>query len=317
MSDIQQAQLEFLRTIDLWLADNYRVLLVTVIATKGTTPRELGSQFALREDGLFVGSVSGGCAEDALIAFLKEKFPDQPGTVFYGGGRIDARSSLACGGEIELALEPLTDNKQLHEIITVIQAGRQIQRRYHLENGQTELLEVANPLPFYLDHPWLTVSYGFRWRLLIIGAVEIAHHLIPIAQMLNYRVEVCDPRQGYRNAWRLTSTGVDSDYPDDWLMRQSIDEHCAIVALSHDPRVDDMALMTALCSSAFYVGVLGSKRGISQRHKRLQQLDLTDEQISRLQAPVGLDIGSRSAAEIAVSICARLIQIRQQLNSHA
>lgn len=317
MTAVHQAELDFLETLNAWLTAGRRVLLATIIATKGHTPRRIGSQFALRDDGMFVGSVSGGCAEDDLIAALLNEFPSAPTTVFYGGQRNHARQALACGGEIELALEPLKQCHDFAAIIDHINAGRCINRSLHLDSGESRVATAEDDTAFSLERPWLTLRYGSSWRLFIIGAVEIAHHLIPIAQMLNYRIGMCDPRPAYQKAWRLDAIAVNSQYPDDWLRDQAIDAQCAIVALSHDPRVDDMALMAALPSKAFYVGALGSKRSTEKRLERLKQLDLTPDQIDRLHGPIGLDIGSRSAAEIAVAIMAQLVAVRSEKAQHA
>lgn len=313
MTDVIGAEIAFLETLCNWIKSRHRVMLATVISTSGHTPRRLGAQFALRDDGQFIGSVSGGCAEDDLITSLLGDFPGRPMTIKFGGNQDNARAALACGGEIELAIEPVTDRSELEAILTALQAGKRISRRYHVQNGNSLLLEQPDQLDCVYEEPWLTISYGSLWRLFIIGAVDIAYYLIPIAQMLGYSIHVCDPRPAYRLAWRNDDISVDDQYPDDWLSNNTVDCHCAIAALTHDPRIDDMGLMVALNSEAFYIGALGSTRSNEKRRSRLAELDLTTEQINCLHGPIGLDIGSRSAPEIAVSIAAQLVKVQTRL----
>ncbi|MCH9696529.1 MAG: XdhC family protein [Gammaproteobacteria bacterium] len=313
MTDVIATEIAFLQTLCNWLKNHHRVILATVISTSGHTPRRPGAQFALRDDGQFIGSVSGGCAEDDLITSLLNNFPDQPMTICFGGDQDDARAALACGGEIELAIEPLTDRYELETILDALQSGQRISRSYHVNNGNSLLLEQPTHTGCTYKTPWLTVSYGSLWRMFIIGAVDIAYCLIPITQMLGYSIHVCDPRQTYRQTWRNNKINVNDQYPDDWLNNNTVDCHSAIVALTHDPRIDDMGLMVALNSDAFYIGALGSKRSTDKRRTRLAQLELTTKQINRLHGPIGLDIGSRSAAEIAVSIAAQLVNVQTRL----
>lgn len=313
MSDIIQAEITLLETLRCWLSKDHRVILATVMSTSRHTPRPVGAQFALRDDGVFVGSVSGGCAEDDLISTLLVDFPSHPMTISFGGNQKNARAALACGGEITLAIEPVTSCQDFDKILSLITNGQRVSRRYHIETGESHLLDIPLDQTFNLEYPWLSLSYGNRWRLLIIGAVEIAYSLIPIAKMLNYNIGLCDPRPAYRNAWKMDAVTVDSDYPDDWLRKLKVDQYCAVVALTHDPRVDDMGLMQALPSSAFYVGALGSRRSTEKRRHRLSKLDLKTEDIQRLHGPVGIDIGSHSSAEIAVSIMAELIKVRNKM----
>ncbi len=317
MTDIVQSEIDLLQTLCNWIKDQHRVVLATVVRTSGHTPRRVGAQFALREDGLFIGSVSGGCAEDDLIATLTSQFPEHPTTICFGGEQENARAALACGGEIELAIEPVLADHQFSEILSRIHSGKTVSRRYHIHHGNSELQEWSGQAMCHYQSPWLTVSYGSHLRLLIIGAVEIAHYLIPLAQMLRYQVSLCDPRLAYQQAWRNKQIAVDTDYPDDWLNNNKVDQHCAIVALTHDPRVDDMGLMVALASNAFYIGALGSQRSNQKRRERLAQLNITPQQLERLHGPVGLSIGSRSSAEIAVSITAQLVKVRNKIAVNA
>jgi len=154
--------------------------------------------------------------------------------------------------------------------------------------------------------------HGPRWRLLIIGAGQASSYLANMALALDYEVIVCDPREEFRQTWDVPGTTLLADMPDDAVVALGIDRHSAVVALTHDPKLDDMALLEALKSPAFYVGALGSTASNAKRRQRLALFDLTAEQIARLHGPVGLDIGSRTPPEIAVAILAHLISVRNK-----
>ncbi len=307
--EMSKPQLELIDTLCLWLEQEHRIILATIIEIKGQAPRPLGSQFAMREDGIFIGALSGGCAEDKLLKEIQQNFPETPQVRSFSS---QTNNGLACQGEMQIALEPVTDSSQFQTILSQLQAGQKVSRRYHIESGENLLTSPSTSAYFSYEFPWLEINYGWQNRLLLVGAVEISKYLIPLAEMLHYQIDICDPRPDYQNAWPENSLKLSTCFPDDWLREKQLDPSSAVITLSHDPRYDDMALMVALPSDAFYVGALGSAKSSQKRKCRLQQLDLNHEDIKRLQAPVGININSRSSAEIAISIMADLIKTKNQ-----
>ena len=161
------------------------------------------------------------------------------------------------------------------------------------------------------DGKVLKTVHGPRWRLLIIGAGQLSRYLAQMAQALDYHVTVCDPREEYAEGWDLPGVPVDRGYPDDVVQAMNLDAHTAVVAVTHDPKLDDAALLEALKSPAFYVGALGSKANNDKRRKRLAEFDLSAEEIARLHGPVGFKIGSRTPPEIAVAVLAEMTAVRR------
>jgi xanthine dehydrogenase accessory factor len=175
------------------------------------------------------------------------------------------------------------------------------------------LADASRTDGFAFDGATLATVHGPRWRMLIIGAGQTSAYLARMAQALDYQVFVCDPRADMRETWDVPDTVVMSEMPDDAVLALQADGSTVIIALTHDPKLDDMALLEALKSPAFYVGALGSLANNAKRRERLALFDLTPEEIARLHGPVGLNIGSRTPPEIAVSILAHLISVRNQV----
>lgn len=300
-----------------WVQDGHAVHLVTVVQTWGSAPRQAGAMLALRADGQIVGSVSGGCVEDDLIERARTgALAAQPERITYGVGRDEAaRFGLPCGGTLRLIAEPLLDASWLDTVLTHIREHQVVVRTLDLTTGQASL-RAALPTdgPDFDGRIFRTV-YGPRWRLLVIGANQTARVLASIAATLDFHVIVCDPREEVTATWDVAGTTLVTDMPDDTVLAIGTDERTAIVAVTHDPKLDDMALLEALKSPAFYVGALGSRANQAKRRERLRLFDLSDEEISRLRGPVGLPIASRTPAEIAVAIAAELIWVRNTLGS--
>jgi xanthine dehydrogenase accessory factor len=171
--------------------------------------------------------------------------------------------------------------------------------------------DIEGVEPLAMTDGVLRHTLGPRFRLLLVGAGQLAQSLSLLASMLDYRVVVCDPRRQAIDAWRGPQVELVCAMPDDFLRAAAVDRYTAVITLTHDPRIDDMALMEALGLDAFYVGALGSPRTSAMRRERLRQLDLAEEQIARLHAPVGLPIGSKQPLEIAIAILAELIELRR------
>ena len=298
-----------------WLGNEHSVYLVTVVQTWGSSPRPSGSMLAVRGDGTPVGSVSGGCIEEHLIERLVngELGQTQPEIVLYGVTREEGdRFGLPCGGEIQLVVEKLTDLAEWQRLQECLTKRTLLCRTLDLDNGTTQLDDTRPVQLCTIENNQLIRLFGPRWQLIIVGAGDLSRAVATVALGLDYQVVISDPRPEFADNWDLTGAELSREMPDDLIRARAIDDHCAIVALTHDPRYDDMALMEALESDAFYVGSLGSSRTHAARLKRLATLDLSADAIGRLRGPIGLPIGSHTPMEIAISIAAELIAVRNQ-----
>ena len=312
---MDSADLSVLKTLQGWQAGELPLWLATVVETFGSSPRPQGAMLALRGDGLAVGSVSGGCIEDDLVLRARRgQLPtDRCELLSYGVTREEARRfGLPCGGALRLVIEPARNASWVGRALHLIQARQLVRRALHLGSSRVTLGDASHTDSFAFDGETLVTVHGPRWRLLIIGAGQTSGYLARMAQALDYQVIVCDPREEMRDTWDVPGTILLSEMPDDAVLALQVDACTAIVALTHDPKLDDMALLEALKSPAFYVGALGSKANNAKRRERLALFDLTWNEIARLHGPVGLGIGSRTPPEIAVAILAHLISVRNQ-----
>jgi xanthine dehydrogenase accessory factor len=296
-----------------WLDEGRRVLLVTVVKTWGSSPRPEGAMLAVREDGLVVGSVSGGCIEDDIVARTRRE--GQTATrcevVTYGVTADEARRfGLPCGGTLQLVLEPLTRESGVRALLREIEAGHLVSRRLELASGFSTLHPARATDGLRFDGKVLTTIHGPRFRMLVIGASQLSKYLAEIAVGLDYQVTICDPREEYTETWDIPGVTLVRTMPDDTAKAMRLDERCAVVALTHDPKLDDLALLEALKSPAFYIGALGSRANNTKRRERLREFDLTAEEIGRLHGPIGLYIGSRTPPEIAISILAEITAVK-------
>ncbi|AWI79003.1 MAG: hypothetical protein CVU19_03905 [Betaproteobacteria bacterium HGW-Betaproteobacteria-13] len=304
--------LEVLQRARTWLADGKRVLLATVVRTWGSSPRPPGALLALREDGRAVGSVSGGCIEDDLMQRLRaEGMPETACRVSYGVGAEEARRfGLPCGGTMELVLEPLADPAPLDALLARLAAGELVERSLHLPSGRSALAPAHPEQATGFDGETLVSVFGPRYRLLLIGAGQLAASLARMALALDFAVTVCDPREEWSEEWNVAGTVLTREMPDDVVIGMRPDARTAVIALTHDPKLDDLALMEALRSPAFYVAALGSRHNNAVRRERLREFDLDASQVAALRGPAGLYIGSRTPGEIAVSIAAELVAVK-------
>jgi xanthine dehydrogenase accessory factor len=270
---------------------------------------------AVRKDGRVVGSVSGGCIEDDLIARAQTgQLPSKPEWARYGVSQEEAaRFGLPCGGTLRLVIEPLLLEDWIDRVVEVTQTQQLIGRWLDLTTGVSTLTNARPGQLTEVKEEGCHFVYGPHWRLLIIGANQTAQALAQIATMLEFQVIVCDPREEFTADWNMPGVSLQPGMPDDAVLAIQTDARTAIVAITHDPKLDDMALLEALKSKAFYVGALGSSRNQAKRRERLLDFDLTEEDIARLHGPVGLQIGSRTPAEIAVAVGAQLVQVRRAL----
>jgi xanthine dehydrogenase accessory factor len=310
---MDSVDLEVLRHSADWIESGRRVLLVTVVRTWGSSPRPEGAMLAVRDDGHVVGSVSGGCIEDDIIDRVRREglTATQCEAVTYGVSADEARRfGLPCGGTLQLVIEPLTRESGILALLREIEAGHLVTRRLDLGTGFATLhpARAADSLAF--DGRVLSTIHGPRYRMLVIGASQLSKYLAQIAVGLDYQVTVCDPREEYTETWDIPGVTLVRTMPDDTVHAMRLDERCAVVALTHDPKLDDLALMEALKSPAFYVGALGSRANNAKRRVRLKEVDVTEAEIARLHGPIGLYIGSRTPPEIAISILAEITAVK-------
>lgn len=308
---MDSTDLEVLKTIALWQAEGAGVTLATLIRTWGSAPRPVGSLLALTADGRLVGSLSGGCIEDDLLELVRARTLERPEKMSYGVSTEQAsRFGLPCGGELELILEPVHAQSAMAELLQALSENAIVVRELDLSSGVARLLPADPGASLEVTEHRLRSVHGPRWRLLIIGAGQLSRYLVEMALALDYQVLLCDPRPEFRKSWPAQLPPVDPAMPDDFVEGQRPDPHTAIVALTHDPKQDDLALLEALKSRAFYVGAIGSKANQAKRRERLALFDLTPQQIAALYGPAGLPIGSRTPPEMAISILAEITAVR-------
>lgn len=317
-----------------WLDDGYKVALATVVQTWGSSPRPVGSQLAVNDQGAFVGSVSGGCIEGAVVTeALDIMGHGRPNLLEFGVDDTMAwEVGLACGGTVKVYVEALDANDRhlldaLLEhrlsatacaLVTDIETGEQCLISKDdivgtlavpddvkalcteaLRQDKSRLVEAG-------DQTLFLHVYNPPLQLFVIGAVHISQALAPIAALAGYETTLIDPRQAWATEERFPDTQIDRRWPDEALADRKLNNRTAVVTLTHDPKLDDPALEKALCSDAFYIGALGSKKTHGKRVARLLEAGFTDEEINRIDAPVGLDIGAISPAEIAIAIMGQI-----------
>mgnify|MGYP003683177817 CR=1 FL=1 len=312
---------QVLSTLQSWVEKNVPAWLCTIVAAHGSSPRPAGSLMACNQSGQVIGSLSGGCVEDDLLQKLQSSgFNRYPVLVEYGlSAEENARLGLPCGGYLTVLVERISgsDLNGLLHINKALSDRGCIERTVDLLGGEMHVKPVECFKPIVLGEQQFVQVYGPRYTLLLVGAGQIAGCLSQMASMMDYQVLVTDPRADKLDDFRshVVDSSLDCEcihgMPDDVVRDYAGDPFSIVITLTHDPRIDDMALMEALALDNFYVGALGSIRTTEKRIERLQQLQLNKEQIARLHAPVGLAIGSKTAPEIAVAILAELTQARR------
>lgn len=302
-----------------WRAQGHRVLLATVVGTWGSSPRPVGAMMALRGDGRAVGSVSGGCIEDDLIRRYTSASPhasstDGPATerVRYGVSADEAhRFGLPCGGTLELILEFTLCAAGLDELVGRLDSGELVQRKVRLTDGVATLHHAALPDALRCDATSLVNTLGPGYRMLLIGAGALAEYVATMALFNGFAVTVCDPRAESLGTWSVAGANRSVLMPDDAVAAFRPDARSCVLALSHDPKLDDLALLEALRSPAFYVGAIGSRRNNRLRRERLMtHFGETEASLAALRGPIGIYIGSKTPAEIAVSVMAEILAVK-------
>jgi xanthine dehydrogenase accessory factor len=313
---MDSTDLAVLKTCIGWLESGHHVMLATVVQTWGSAPRPVGSWLVIRDDGQLIGSVSGGCVEDDLIERVRAELSSAtlPHIVRYGVSRDEAaRFGLPCGGTLRLVLEPRPELVVLKALLARVSAKLLTTRVLDLHSGLATLSAAQRSDILQFDEQCLRAIHGPRWRMVLIGAGELSHYVAQIALGADYEVIVIDPREEFGSALALSDVTFSRGMPDDVLIELAVDSHTAIVALTHDPKLDDLALMEGLKSAAFYVGALGSRANTARRKERLLEFDLTATQIDRLHGPVGLYLGANTPAEMAISILAEITAAKHQV----
>ncbi len=316
-----------------WISGHQTVAIATVTRTWGSAPRQAGSQMAVREDGAFVGSVSGGCIEGAVIGEAQSALQDgKARNLKFGVTNEEAWAvGLACGGTIEVNVTPVTKAPD-RETITALNAARNAHRAVvlatELSSGRTQLIYPDKAGSSALgdaaakaarnDESSTVEADGTSWfltvfnpplDLAIIGAVHIAQPLARMAALADYAVRVIDPRTAFATEERFPNVALSHDWPDEALAARPLTQRSAIVALTHDPKLDDPALSAALRSPAFYIGALGSRQTHARRLDRLKAQGFSDADLARIHGPIGLNIGARSPSEIAVAVLGEMTAV--------
>ena len=315
---MENLDLIVLRALLDWRRAGKKALLATVVRTWGSSPRPVGSIMALCEDGSVVGSVSGGCIEDDLIrnySGLKDFPLDQqsaPQFLKYGVTADEAhRFGLPCGGTLEILLEFNVDIEPLEKLINELMDGKLVARETELKTGTVTLQVIAQPAALSINETVLSNTFGPEYRMLIIGAGQLSEYLATMALFNGFSVTICDPREEYRSSWKLSGVTLSSKMPDDLVQEMKLDSRSCVVALTHDPKLDDLALLDALQTEAFYVGAIGSRRNSDARRQRMiEHFGHTEESIAKLKGPVGIYIGSKTPPEVAVSVMAEILAVK-------
>jgi len=312
-------ELEVLQRARVWLESGHKVFLCTIVEAVGSSPRPIGSLLACTDSGEQIGSLSGGCVEEDLLEriFAGDFVGNDCHLVEYGvSAQQNERLGLPCGGRLHILLQVLlsghVNSDWLESALEAIQRRACLRRTVDLENGTTELDFNSAYQALTFSGDILQHSFGPRMRMLLVGAGQLSQSLAELAMAMDYEVIVTDPREKILQQWEGPDVTLTGGMPDDAVRHYGDDSRSVVITLTHDPRIDDMALMEALTSRAWYVGALGSKKTTQKRLLRLRQLDLSEAQIAFLHAPVGLDIGSKTPMEIAISIVAELTALRRK-----
>ncbi len=287
--------------------------LATVISTWGSAPRRVGSQLAIAADGTFQGSVSGGCVEGAVILEAQAAIEDgQCRILEYGVTDEDAFAvGLACGGDIKILVEPIgvgngPDIALIDQVVEAHKTRKSMSININLSDWSREVFNLSKPMG--IADGCFVQSYDPNLRMIVIGAVHITQSLSFMAKMAGYDVYLIDPRESFASAERFPDDTFIDAWPDEALEQIGLDAQCAVITLSHDPKIDTPALVAALRSDAFYIGSLGSKKTHAKRVKQLENEGFDMDDIIRIHGPIGLDIGSKIPAEIAISIMAEVTE---------
>jgi len=318
---MQHLDLLVLRKALQWSAGGQRVWLCTVLATYGSAPRAPGSLLAATASGEWIGSLSGGCVEDELLEQLVAGAFAEPLYLLRYGDGSDPRSqiSLPCGGVLEVLVENLPADCEvqahLRELEGALAGQRRLIREVALPTGARRLLADSTQGPRVERQPHLLrLRVGAAQRLLLAGYSSVAHVCAEFAQSLGFQVLLCDPRDEALRGVELPGVEIRRELPSEVIRLGGCHADTAVVALTHDPRIDDLAMIEAVRTPAFYIGVMGSMLTSAKRFERLRRVGgLDDAALARITAPIGLNLGSKTPAEIALAVLADILRVRNGL----
>ena len=310
---------DILTPTSIWLQQRRRIALATVISTWGSSPRPVGGQMAIDEKGEIIGSVSGGCIEGAVISEGINSINDGKLRIKDYGISNDMawEVGLACGGELKVLIQPLDlEDKIVYSIVDKIQRREIVKLRIdcstgskkiddtlenqisHFDSSKNEFIHIIDPKP----------------RLFIVGAVHIAQALVSLANIADYEIILIDPRDHFATKDRFPNCKIINEWPDEALSKFHLDKSSHLVTLTHDPKIDDLALIYCMKKNFGYIGSLGSKKTHNKRYDRLLEKGFNEIELSKIHAPIGLNINAKTPAEIATSILAEIINYRR--NNH-
>ncbi len=313
------SQQQIITQLDDWLTAGKSAWLCTILKTWGSSPRPVGAMMACTLDGELVGSISGGCIEEDFLeqlqdGSLKQLYDDEGGKPFkvvYGAtAEEQARLKLPCGGQLHVLLEFIEASDSNCAVFAALRSSLEshslVSRVVNLDTGAISSTDESGEDAVVIESNTMVHSLSPMYRLLLLGAGDVAKYVAEMALALEYDVTLCDPRPNYLDNWHVDGVEKTPRLPDDIVRERYNNPYSGIIALAHDPRVDDMALMEALKTDAFYVGAMGSERTSAARRERLPELGLTKDEIDILHAPIGFQIESKTPAEIAISIMAEV-----------
>jgi xanthine dehydrogenase accessory factor len=304
-----------------WFSDGKKAALATVVETWGSAPRRVGAQLVIGGDGRIEGSVSGGCVEGAVIVEALEAIDEGEARLLeFGVSDEDAFAvGLACGGTIRVLVEPIgsvLSEPMLRELVAARAAREPMAYEVNVETGHRALRRNAyadrlrmDRSGFEEDGKTFVAVHNPPLRLIVVGAVHIAQALVPMARIAGYDPAIIDPRDAFASSARFPGETILTDWPDEAVAKLGLDTRTAVVLLTHDPKLDDPALESALAAGVFYIGALGSTRTHAKRVARMTEAGFTEDQIARIHGPVGLDIGAADPSEIAVAILAQMTAV--------
>jgi len=318
---LQHLDLQVIHQALAWAEQGRRVWLCTVLTTYGSAPRAPGALLAATASGQWCGSLSGGCVEeDFLERLCAGAFEEPVSQVRYGEGGIDTRVSLPCGGILDVLVENLPADCQtlihLRELEGALLGRRRLIREVALDSGRRRILDDQSQGPRVQYEPQrVLIRVGAAQRLLLAGYSSVAAVCAGFAKALGFQVILCEPREEVLEGVQIEGVEVRRELPSLFIAAGGCHRDTAVVALTHDPRIDDLAMIEAVRSEAFYIGVMGSKRTSDKRFERLMRSGgLTKLELKRIHAPIGLHLGSRTPAEIALAVLADIVRVRNGIS---
>ena len=310
---------DILTPTSFWLKEKRRIALATVISTWGSSPRPVGGQMAIDENGEIIGSVSGGCIEGAVISEGIESIKDGKSRIKDYGISNDMawEVGLACGGELKVLIQPLNlEDEIVYSIVDSIKKRKTVKLKIDCSNGDRIIDNTINNQISHFDklnNEFIHIIDP-KPRLFIIGAVHIAQALVSLANVADYEIILIDPRDHFATKDRFPNCEIINEWPDEALSKFHLDSSSHLVTLTHDPKIDDLALIFCMKKNFGYIGSLGSKKTHNKRCERLLEKGFDEVELSKIHAPIGLDIKAKTPAEIATSILAEIINYRR--NNH-